>query len=166
MRTLLRLAVFLMSAGLLLNVAPSFSQTRQSASPAERVPFCTLAAHSKDYNGHLVVTEAAIGKGFHRLVLFDPLCQDVEIESGQLLSASPTSYPPYKRGTALDKRLNDLISSEGIARIVFVGRVDSSRDAYGEGSPLEINIESLISVYEIPLAERQWFHIAGGKLLK
>jgi hypothetical protein len=158
----------------LLSGRSAFSQQGQNAPPPEKVPFCELAANSEKYDGRVVLTEAVAHESIHTIVLYDPLCSDHKTRSGQSLSAQPTSFEPYKPGieTELVKQYANAVKEDGCVRVVLIGRVNSSRGAYGPQMLLfEIAIRSFVSVYKIPEAERDTFGlrkmgpppIPGGK---
>ena len=144
----------------LLFTRPAPSKQGQNVPPPEKVPFCELAANAEKYNGHVVLTEVVARESIHAIDLYDPLCSGRRTRSGQSLSAQPTSFEPYRQGseTELDKKFNELMDHDGCARVVLIGRVDSSQGAYGaQGQLFAIAIHSFVSVYQIPEAERDTF---------
>jgi hypothetical protein len=138
---------------------PALAQQTPSTTSPERVPFCELAANAEKYDGHVVLTEVVARESIHTTVLYDPLCSDRKTRSGQSLSAQPTSLP-YEPGTEteLDKQYAKAVKEDGCVRLVLIGRVDSSRGAYGPQMLLfEIAIRSFVSVYKLPELERDTF---------
>src|ERR1700674_3034013 len=143
-----------------LPASPVLAQQVQNSPPPEKIPFCELAANAEKYDGDVVLTEVVALESIHVIVLYDPLCSDRKTKSGQSLSAQPTSFEPYRPGneTELDKQFNEAMKQDGFARVVLIGRVDSSRGAYGAQMLLfEIAIRSFVSVYRVPQAERDAF---------
>src|SRR4029077_13083557 len=144
----------------LLPASRRLAQQVQNGPPPEKVPFCELARNAEKYDGHVVLTEAVARESIHTTVLYDPLCSDSKTRSGQSLSAQPTSFEPYKPGTEteLDKQYAKAVKEDGCVRVVLIGRVDSSRGAYGPQMLLfEIAIRSFVSVYRVPQTERDAF---------
>jgi hypothetical protein len=141
---------------------PVMQKQTQNAPPPERVPFCELAANAARYDGHIVLTEVVARNSIHAVVMYDPLCEDRPAKPDRNLSAQPTSFEPYTPGstTELEKQYQDLMRQDGYARVVLIGRIDSSRGGYGVlYQPIAIAIRSFVSVYKIPEAERDAFHL-------
>ncbi len=131
------------------------AQGDDKATAPQRASFCDLASNPKRYDGQLVVTEAVVANSYRAMVLFDPLCSPPASADGSGY-AQPAFPPPYKLGSGPDKQFRKALNHDGDVRILLVGVVESSRDAYGlDSRPFQIDIRYFVSIFRVSPAESQ-----------
>ena len=141
--------------------APRPAQDDKATAP-QRVSFCDLASNPKRYDGQLVVTEALVANSYRAMLLFDPLCSP-PASAGASGYAQPAFPPPYKLGSGPDKQFRKALNHDGDVRILLVGVVESSRDAYGlDSRPFQIDVRYFVSIFRVSPAESQVLAIGPG----
>ena len=100
-KRILLLGFLALSQVLLVGIRQTPAQAyRGMVSPEpDLVPFCTLAANPKIYDGRLVVSEAVATSLYHSIAYYDPLCSRA---SGTRFSSAQATY------LELNKRDTDL----------------------------------------------------------